>query len=93
MTKQKIEFDAECFGTIDKEKKAHCNHCDYSEQCTEFKPKLVELKAAAVENYKNDRKQQKQKIADKKEAEQNHILVVLIVFAVLAIVFWLVLKS
>jgi len=93
MTEQKIEFDAECFGTIDKEKKASCNACNYSKQCTEYKPKLAELKEAAVQGYIDDRKKEKRRIADKKEAEQNHTLVSLIVFAVLVIVFWLVYKG
>ena len=93
MTEQKIEFDAECFGTIDKEKKTSCHACNYSEQCTEFKPKLAELKEAAVQGHIDERKQEKKRIADKKEADQNHTLVSLIVFAVLLIVFWLVYKG
>ena len=93
MAEQKIEFDAECFGTIDKEKRESCKACNYSEQCTEFKPKLVALKEEAVQDHINDRKKEKQIIADKKEADQNHKLVSLIVLIVLGIVFWLVFKG
>ena len=93
MVEQKIEFDAKCFGTIDKEKKESCNVCNYSEQCTEFKPKLAELKEAAVQGHVDGRKKQKKKMADEKEAHQNHTLVSLIVLAVLGIVFWLVFKG
>ncbi len=90
---QKIEFDADCFGTIDKENKESCSHCNYSDQCSQFKPKLAEIKEAAVQNHLDKKQQEKQKMADEKTAHQNHMLVSLIIFLVIGLVFWMLLKG
>ena len=50
----KTEFDPDCFGSIDKEKKASCRDCAYSDECEMYKEPLKQKLAKAAEKGRSD---------------------------------------
>ncbi|MCK5902759.1 MAG: hypothetical protein KAG28_06370 [Cocleimonas sp.] len=93
MSERKIEFDAECFGTVDKETKESCRACDYSKQCKTFKPKLTELKEGAVGDHLKAEQDKEQRIINNKKRKRNQLIISFVLFIILIIVFVQVSKN
>lgn len=83
------EFKADCFGTVDKEKKEGCRTCSYSKECETFKPQLIKRSQKAAQASFNNYKKEHDEAVLATYQKQSKNWVFIVVVATLIIIFWL----